>query len=148
LPRIPFAPEFWAFAVAGKELARLHLDYEKLEPFSLQFIETEDVPLSYRVEDKMRLSKDKTELHVNPSLALAGIPPEAFQYRLGNRSALEWVIDQYQVYEDARSGIRSDPNRADDEEYIVRLVGQVIKVSLETVKIVKELPAEYTAKQQ
>ena len=55
------------------------------------------MPLSYRVEDKMRLSKDKTQLKVNPSLTLSGIPPEAFDYRLGNRSALEWVIDQYQV---------------------------------------------------
>ena len=66
-----------------------------------------------------------------------------FQYRLGNRSALDWVIDQYQVSEDKRSGIRSDPNRADDAEYIVRLVGQVVRVSVETVKIVNGLPAEF-----
>ncbi len=56
-------------------------------------------------------------------LTRSGIPPETFSYRLGNRSALEWVIDQYQVSEDKRSGIRSDPNRTDDPEYIVRLVG-------------------------
>jgi predicted helicase len=72
---------------------------------------------------------------------LGGIPLETFQYRLGNRSALEWVIDQYQVSEDSRSGIHSDPNRADDKEYIVRLVGQVVRVSVETVRIVKGLPA-------
>jgi predicted helicase len=101
------------------------------------------VPLSYKVLDKMRLSKNKTALRVNPSLTFAGIPPETFQYRLGNRSALEWVIDQYQVSEDARSGIRSDPNRPDDEEYIVRLVGQVVHVSLETVRIVNGLPERY-----
>jgi predicted helicase len=52
------------------------------------------MPLSYKVVDKMRLSGDKTKLHVNPSLTLAGIPPEVLQYRLGNRSALDWVIDQ------------------------------------------------------
>ena len=69
------------------------------------------------------------------------LKPETYQYRLGNRSALEWVIDQYQVKLDKRSGIRSDPNRADDEEYIVRLVGQVIRVSVETVRIVNALPA-------
>jgi predicted helicase len=57
-------------------------------------------------------------LTVNPSLTLATIPPEVFQYRLGNRSVLEWVIDQYQVSTDKRSGITSDPNRADDPEYI------------------------------
>ena len=113
LPRIPFAPDFRAFAAAGKELAGIHLEYEKLTPYPLKWIETKGVPLSYKVADKMRLSKDKTALRVNPSLTLAGIPPETFQYRLGNRSALDWVIDQYQVSEDKRSGIRSDPNRAE-----------------------------------
>ena len=101
------------------------------------------MPLSCRVEDKMRLSKDKLRLAVNPSLTLATIPPEVFEYRLGNRSALEWVIDQHQVSTDKRSGIVSDPNCTDDPEYIVRLVGQVIRVSVETVKIVKDLPAEF-----
>ena len=114
-----------------------------MRPYPLKWIETEGVPLSYRVEDKMRLSKDKTTLRVNPSLTLAGIPPETFQYRLGNRSALEWVIDQYQVKEDKRGGIHSDPNRADDEEYIVRLLGQVVRVSLETARIVAGLPEKY-----
>ncbi len=78
-----------------------------------------------------------------PSHTLSGIPPEVFAYRLGNRSALEWVIDQYRVTEDARSGIHSDPNRADDPEYIVRLVGQVVRVSVETVKVVAGLPEKF-----
>src|SRR6267142_1583083 len=143
LPRLPFAPDFRAFAKAGEQLAKLHLDYEKLKPWDLEPIETPGVPLNYRIEDKMRLSKDKLRLTVNPSLTLAGIPPEAFDYRLGNRSALDWVIDQYQVSEDKRSGIRSDPNRADDPEYIVRLVGQVVRVSLETVRTVNGLPGRY-----
>jgi predicted helicase len=91
----------------------------------------------------MRLAKDKKTLKVNDSLTLSGIPAETFEYRLGNRSALDWVIDQYRVKVDKRSGIRSDPNRKDDPEYIVRLVGQVIQVSLETVKIVDGLPADF-----
>ena len=115
-----------------------------MKPFPLKWIESEDVPFPYRVDDKIRLSKDKNPLTVNPSLTLSGIPSEAFQYRLGNRSALEWVIDQYQVTDDHRMGIRSDPNRPDDEEYIVRLVGQVIQVSLETVSIVSGLPKDYS----
>ena len=57
-------------------------------------------------------------------LTLDGIPPETSEYRLGNRSALEWVIDQYQVSTDKRSGITNDPNRPDDPEYILRLLGQ------------------------
>lgn len=143
LPRIPFAPDFWAFARAGEELARWHLEYEQVEPYDLDFIVAKDLPLSYRVEDKMRLNKDKAALVVNPSLTLGGIPAEAFEYQLGNRSALEWIIDQHQVKEHKRSGIRSDPNRPDDPEYIVRLVGQVIRVSVETVKIVNALPTDF-----
>jgi hypothetical protein len=75
-------------------------------------------------------------------LTLEGIPPETHEYRLGNRSALEWVIDQYQVSTDKRSGITNDPNRPDDPQYIVRLIAQVITVSLETVKIVHSLPQQ------
>ena len=142
LPRIPFAPDFWAFADSGKRLAELHLNYEEHEPFDLKYVETPGVPLDYRVE-KMKLSADKTSLKVNESLTLAGIPPEVFEYRLGNRSALDWVIDQYRVTEDSRSGIVSDPNREDDPEYIVKLVGRVVAVSVETVKIVTSLPAEF-----
>jgi predicted helicase len=145
LPRIPFAPDFAAFAEAGRKLAELHVDYEKLDPYPLKFLETSGVPLRYAVADKMKVSADKTSLRVNDSLTLAGIPPEVFQYRLGNWSALEWVIDQYRVKTDARSGIRSDPNRPDDPEYIVRLVGQVVRVSVETVKLVAGLPEAFTS---
>ena len=87
----------------------------------------------------MRLSKDKTGVKYNDFLTLDGIPAKAFEYRLGNRSALEWVIDRYQVRTDKRSGIVNDPNREDDEEYIVRLIGKVVAVSLETVEIVEGL---------
>ena len=71
------------------------------------------------------------------------IPSEVFNYRLGNRSALEWVVDQYRIKVDKRSGIVNNPNRAEDPEYILRLIGQVITVSLETVKIVSELPQDW-----
>jgi predicted helicase len=144
LPRIPFAPDFRAFAKAGKKLAELHVGYESGEEFPLQRIEHRDVPFSLRVE-KMKLTPDKTTLLYNESLNLTGIPPEVFDYKLGNRSALEWVIDQYQVSTDARSGIESDPNRLDDESYTVRLIGQVITVSLETLKIVRALPEDFGA---
>ncbi len=75
---------------------------------------------------------------VVPDGTLAGIPPEAFDYGLGSRSALEWVIDQYQLKGE------SDPNRPGDPGYIVRLVGQVVRVSLETVRIVQSLPPEFS----
>jgi predicted helicase len=142
LPRIPFvAADAWAaFVAAGRALAELHVGYEQAQPYPLQHIESAKVRFTWRVE-KMRLSADKTQLVVNEALTLAGIPPEVFSYKLGNRSALEWVIDQYQVKTDARSGITSDPNNADDPEYIVRLVKQVVRVSLETTHIVTSLPS-------
>ena len=139
LPRIPFAPDFRAFAAAGARLAQIHVGYEEQPEFPLAQVETPDMPLDWRVE-KMRLSKDKTQLRYNSFLTLDGIPSEVFNYRLGNRSALEWVIDQYRVKTDKRSGIVNDPNRAEDPQYILRLIGKVINVSLETVEIVAGLP--------
>ena len=88
----------------------------------------------------MKLSKGKTELKYNDFLTLRGIPLDVYNYRLGNRSALEWVIDQYRITTDPRSGITNDPNREDDEKYILRLIAQVITVSLETNQIVSDLP--------
>ena len=139
LPHLPYAPDLWAFAKAGKRLGEIHVGYEDVEEYPLCFVETPDTPLDWRVE-KMRLSKDKTGIKYNDFLTLEGIPVKAFDYRLGNRSALEWVIDQYRVKTDKRSGIVNDPNREDDPEYIVRLVGKVVAVSLETVGIVEGLP--------
>ena len=89
----------------------------------------------------MKLSKDKTRLKYNDFLTLDDIPAEVYAYRLGNRSALEWVVDQYRVKTDKRSGIVNDPNRADAPQYIVDLVGRVITVSLKTMEIVKNLPS-------
>ena len=136
LPHIPFAPDFWRFVDIGRALADLHVNYENLDVLP-NLIETP--PLNWRVE-KMALSKDKTQLRYNESLTVVDIPPEVFDYRLGTRSALEWVIDRYRVKPDPNgSGIVADPN-VEDAQYIVRLVGQVMHVSVETVRLVGELP--------
>ena len=110
----------------------LHLHYEQQAPYPLGHIEK--APFTWELTGKMKLTKDRSTLQYNDSLTLTGIPPEAFEYRLGHRSALEWIIDQYQRKE------HSNPNRADDPEYIVRLIKQVITVSLETVAITGSLP--------
>ena len=139
LPYIPFAKDFWEFAEAGARLADLHVNYESQPEYDkLKLIQTP--PLNWRVE-KMKLSRDKISLIYNDFLTIDGVPPKAFAYRLGTRSALEWVIDQYRVKTDKRSGIINDPNRADDPQYIVKLIGKVITVSLETVEVVEGLPA-------
>ncbi len=140
LPHIPFAEDFWGFANAGVQLADIHVNYESQPKYDgLKYIETPDVQIDWRVE-KMKLSKDKTQLVYNDFLTIDGIPAKAFDYRLGTRSALEWIVDQYRVKVDKRSGIVNDPNRADQPRYIVDLIGRVITVSLQTVEIVAGLP--------
>ena len=142
LPHIPFAPDFWGFANAGEALADLHVNYESVPKY--ERLELKETPNTQRIDwqvEKMRFSKDKTQIYYNDYFTLAGIPAEAFDYRLGTRSALEWVVDQYRVKVDKRSGIVNDPNRADEPRYIVDLIGRVVTVSLKTVEIIGNLPA-------
>ncbi|MCY4009788.1 MAG: N-6 DNA methylase [Anaerolineaceae bacterium] len=147
LPRIPFAPDFWTFSDAGRQLAKLHPEYEEAEPYRLHW-ETSGA-IDYRVE-KMRPGRKSPSpngpyrifdtVKYNDTLTLSGIPVEAFDYRLGTRSALEWVIDQYQVTKERNSDIIRAPNEySDDPQYIVNLLEKVITVSVETVRIVNEL---------
>ena len=145
LPHIPIGDEifdapFFHYAEIGAELLRLHLSYETALEYRLEWIENRDVPASYRVE-RMRLSRDRTQIIVNEALTLTGVPQLCFDYRLGSRSALEWILDQYQTTTDKRSGIISDPNPSNDPQYIVRLVGKIITVSLETLRLIARLRA-------
>ena len=129
-------------------LADLHLNYESIERHELDW-QAERTPISYRVEKMLPKGKVDSEhgnykvfssLKYNDSLTLHGIPERAFAYRLGNRSALEWIIDQYRVKTDKRSGITHDPNGySDDEKYILHLIERIITVSLRTVDIVEQL---------
>ncbi len=139
---------FHAFSRAGKQLADLHLNYEFIERHELDW-QAERTPISYRVEKMLPKGKVDSEhgnykvfssLKYNDSLTLHDIPERAFAYRLGNRSALEWIIDQYRVKTDKRSGITHDPNGySDDEKYILHLIERIITVSLRTVDIVEQL---------
>ena len=139
LPHIPYADDFWAFARAGAQLAELHVNYETQPQYPLTFVEDATKQLDFRVE-RMKFSKDKTRLIYNDFLTLEGIPSAAFAYRLGPYSALEWVVNQYRVKSERRSGIVNNPNDAERPRYIVGLIGSVITVSLETVEIIEGLP--------
>jgi predicted helicase len=140
LPRIPFAPAFWSFAEAGRVLAEMHVHYEAQPEYPLTWVENPDAKMDFRVE-RMKLARDKQSLHYNDFLTLAGIPESVYAYKLGNRSALEWIIDRYQVRTDKRSGIVNDPNQySDDPRYILKLIAKVVHLSVETVKIVETLP--------
>jgi predicted helicase len=151
LPRIPFAENFWKVAETGKSLMDIHVHYEDqpeypltelwslpkgyVHPYGLEVTSIDQVPERdrYRVTKMKRDKKDPTRLIVNDFLTLAGIPANVDDYKLGNRSALDWIIDQYQVSTDKRSGITNDPNRDDDPTYIIRLIKKVVTVSVETV---------------
>jgi predicted helicase len=116
-----------------------HINYERQPAYELEQVEKSGEQLNLRVE-RMRLGRDKTIIVYNEFLTLKGIPLQAYEYSLGSRSALEWIIDQCQISTDKRSGLTNDPNRTDDPQSILRLIGQVITVSLETNKIVRSLP--------
>lgn len=153
LPRIPLVAtveDFHSFRDAGRELATLHIGYEAVEPYPLQ--ETAPMGLDewelYRVT-KMRYAgkgtaKDKSTVVYNPHVTLTGIPDEAHRYLLGSRTALEWVMERYQVKTDKPSGIVNDPNdwahEVGDPRYIIDLVKRVVTVSVETMRIVDGLP--------
>ena len=114
----------------GRQLAELHLNYEQGPRANLEWVETAQ-PVHFRVT-KMKRAGDR--IIVNETLTLAGIPTAAWYYKLGNRSALEWLIDQYQVSGD------SDPNAySADPMYIVNLIERVTHVSVQTMGLVGEL---------
>ncbi|QKM52892.1 hypothetical protein CG017_00886 [Burkholderia glumae] len=148
LPRIPLAGNFWAFSTAGRALSDLHLRYESIEPFAL----TEDVKRLVMEADDFRVVKmmfgkkdgkpDKSVIIYNEHLTLRDIPLEAYDYVVNGKPAIEWIMERYQVTVDKSSGIRNDPNDySDDPRYIVDLLKRIVRVSVESVRIVKALPA-------
>ena len=156
IPRVPSAGEFRTFVDAGRRLADLHVGYESVDPYTLTI--TGDRPAGpgsadlyawFRVE-KMRWggtgkAKDRSTIVYNPRITVSGIPDEAHEYLLGSRSAIEWVVERYQVKTDKASGIVNDPNywsrEVGDPRYILDLIARVVTVSVETVQIVRSLPS-------
>lgn len=150
IPRVESAEDFRAFAEAGRRLSELHLGYESVEPYPLTEVVAEGAPEDeyerHRVTKmRFRSKQDKNALVYNPWITLERIPAEVHEYLLGSRSGLEWVIRQYQVVTDKKSGIVNDPNdwarEQSDPRYILDLVRRVVTVSVETVRIVQGLPA-------
>ena len=163
LPRIPKVTDFWAFAKAGRGLSELHLGYETIEPWPLEEVVDGKVSIGSTSgtgstggsDDELlhvvkmhyggkRPKLDKSRVVVNEHLELRGIPDEAHEYMLGSRSALDWILERYQIKTDKASGIVNDPNdwgrEHGDPRYIVDLVKRITRVSVETVRIVASLP--------
>lgn len=137
LPRIPLSPNFDALRDAGRALSTLHAAFEDQPTYPLRRKETA-AELDWRVE-KMRVSPDKRSIIYNDFLTLEGIPEQAFEYKIGNRSALQWVMDQYRIKTDEEGCIIEDPN-SEDESYVIRLIERVVQISLDSVKIIRSLP--------
>lgn len=141
LPRIPFAKEFRTFSKAGRKLATLHLNYETIEPWAVK----EESLGDFRVT-KMRFPKKgiRHTIIYNETCTLSEIPEEAYEYIVNGKSAIEWVMERYAVTTDKDSGITNDPNDWCKEQgnprYIVDLVKRIVRVSMETMEIVKSLP--------
>ena len=146
LPRLPLvenAVDFKAFSEAGRRLAELHLNYEK-RPKPEQVIVERNAD-DYIVEKmKFKSKQDKSVIIYNNHITIKNIPLEAYDYVVNGRSAIEWIMERYQVKIDKASQIKNDPNdwakEHNDPTYILDLLLSVITVSLETMKIVKGLP--------
>ncbi|QEE11938.1 DEAD/DEAH box helicase family protein [Bartonella krasnovii] len=161
LPRIPCvktAEDFWKFVTAGRELGHLHVNYEDVEPYPVSFKKSNpkqtDIsnPEKFYYVTEMKFAKiknskekDKTTVIYNSNITMTDIPKEAYEYIVNGKPALEWVMERQCVKTNKKSGIVNDANRyavetVGNPAYPLELFQRVITVSLETMKIVKNLP--------
>jgi predicted helicase len=152
LARVPLASDFWAFSIAGRKLADLHVNYEAAKPYPGIKQHSGELNLDasklYQVE-KMRFGKkggeqDKTVIQYNSHITLSGIPLEAYEYVVNGKPAISWIMERYQMSKDKDNGILNNPNdwakEQGDPEYILKLLKSIVTVSMETIKVVNSLP--------
>lgn len=149
LARIPIVKNKERYVGVGQKLMDLHLNYEEVPVYDGVEITTPENP-SYKVT-KMRFAKKRDEkgksvndlstIIFNSDITISNIPEKAYEYVVNGRSAIEWIMDQYQVKTDKKSGITDDPNDySEDEKYIFNLLLRIINVSVQTVDLVNSLP--------
>ena len=142
-PRIPFYPNFKQWVAWGERLMELHINYEEVEPWPLKRM---DEPKK-RANDSapkamLRSDHDNGNIRLDADTQLTGVPEEAWQYKLGNRSAIDWVLDQHKEKKPKDPTIREKFNTyrfADYKEKVIDLLGRVTRVSVETVAITKAM---------
>ena len=155
IPRIPYAPDFRAFAEAGKALADLHLNYETCEPYPNLSVGPlkpsllwEEKPEHFRLGTRaMRFAdkQERTTLIINEHVCVSGIPEEAHRYVVNGRTPLEWFIDRYKIKQDKNSGIINDPNGwFDNPRDLITAIERIVYVSVESTKIIEGLPSKLT----
>ena len=147
--RIPIVKNKERYVEVGQKLMDLHLNYEEVPVYDGVGITTAENP-SYKVT-KMRFAKKRDEkgksvndlstIIFNSDITISNIPEKTYEYVVNGRSAIEWIMDQYQVKTDKKSGITDDPNDySDDEKYIFNLLLRIINVSIQTVELINSLP--------
>lgn len=150
LARIPIVANKEKYVEVGKKLMDLHINYEEVPVYpDVKIIAKEDP--SYVVK-KMKFGKkldpetnrkvnDRSKIIFNSDITYENIPEKAYEYIVNGRSAIEWIMDQYQVKTDKKSGITDDPNDfSEDPKYIFNLLLRIINVSVQTVDLVNSLP--------
>lgn len=154
LPRLPLVADvrdFWAFSKAGRKLAELHINYESVPPLkSVKIQEPKEIyqmmPEEYYAVEKMRFPKkdQKDTIIYNSRITITNIPAKAYEYVVNGKSAIEWIMERYQVTTHKESGIKNDPNDWSKEvgnpSYILDLLMSIVNVSVQTVEIVEGLP--------
>lgn len=145
-PRIPFYPDFAQWAAWGETLLQLHIHYEAVAPFALNRVDT---PSAKRADGqppkpKLKSLPESGVIMIDEDTQLTGIPPEAWAYRLGNRSGIDWVLDQHKEKTPKDPTIRAKFNTyrfADYKESCITLLAKVVTVSLETLAITNAMAA-------
>ncbi|MDQ8686337.1 type ISP restriction/modification enzyme [Enterococcus sp. FR211] len=142
IPRIPKVKEKEKYVEIGKKLADLHLNYEDVPAYEgVNIVFKSDNP-SFKVK-KMKHSKrgQLDTIIFNEDIVITDIPERAYEYVVNGKPAIEWIIDQYQVKKDKKSGIVDDPNEfSDNPKYIFNLLLSIINVSMQTMDLVESLP--------
>jgi predicted helicase len=141
-PRLPFYEDFCKWAKWGKALMDLHINYESAEPYPLKIYETahKDMPKA-----KLQAVPEKGEIILDENTSLSGIPASAWEYKLGNRSALHWILDQYKEKKPKDKTIAEKFNIyrfGDYKEQVIVLLKQVCAISVKTVDIVNKMEQE------
>jgi predicted helicase len=140
-PRIPFYADFAKYAAAGRQLAALHINYETIEPYPLQRVDKQ-VGNDFVPKAKLKADKANHCIEIDEIAKLNNVPEAAWDYKLGNRSALEWVLDQYKPSKPSDPTIAAHFNTyqfADYKEQVIDLLMRVCRVSVETMQIVETL---------
>lgn len=143
-PRIPFYDDFWKWSVWGERLMALHLEYEQADPYPLTRIDKKSEPGRPPVAVKSILKADRTanEILLDSLTTLRDVPPQAWEYRLGNRTAIEWVLEYHKERKPKDPTIRAkfDTYRfADHKEEVIDLLRRVCTVSVHSVEIIREM---------